>query len=407
MNATRHRLLRRLFSPGGFLVLGVLARLVHILSMGNRAYFGDTAEYEAAAIRLLHGQGFDQTSPRAPLYPIFMALSFWIGGEGNLVAVRLFKLVLAAALMFVTARLARWLGGRGAETLAALGMAFAPTLVFVSGLLYPTTLYTLLLATMALAAWRLSERPTMRLGAIFGAAFVLAWLTDQIVIAPGLAILLWLALHLRSRGAPLVRALAFALAIVAAVAVPYTAFLRTLGGERVYMKKAQSVLHSARTDSVLSQERLIRFPAHTPFQPLFPGDFARRELGLLKGNPAGYTHDVLSEFLHFFQPLPDRIQTRNRYSTPIVLLVGAIYFTVLLPLAMLGLFAGAGPRRGRWLLAIVVLSTAMFYSFFFTQARYRIPVEPQLIILAALGVQRLFPRVTAFISGDGPGAPAT
>jgi hypothetical protein len=44
----------------------------------------------------------------------------------------------------------------------------------------------------------------------------------------------------------------------------------------------------------------------------------------------------------------------------------------------------------------------VFYSFFFTQARYRIPIEPQMLVLAALGVQRAFPGVTTFLAGDGP-----
>ena len=59
------------------------------------------------------------------------------------------------------------------------------------------------------------------------------------------------------------------------------------------------------------------------------------------------------------------------------------------------------------LLAGVVLATAIFYSFFFTQTRYRIPVEPQLVVLAALGMQRAFPRATAWLEGGGARAGPT
>jgi hypothetical protein len=69
------------------------------------------------------------------------------------------------------------------------------------------------------------------------------------------------------------------------------------------------------------------------------------------------------------------------------------------------MLAGAGPLRGRVLLATVVLSTAMFYSFFFTQARYRIPVEPQLVALAALGVASAFPRFSRLLA-EVAGEPA-
>ena len=49
----------------------------------------------------------------------------------------------------------------------------------------------------------------------------------------------------------------------------------------------------------------------------------------------------------------------------------------------------------------MVLATAAFYSFFFTQTRYRIPVESHLVVLAALGIQRAFPRATAWLAGGG------
>ncbi len=399
MKAPRIHPLDLMRSPWGWILIGTLLRFAHILSLGNRYYFGDTVEYEAAALRLLHGLGPDQASPRAPLYPMFMAFSFWIGGEGNFYATRLLKLVLALGLMIVTSRLAQRLGGRTAGTLTAFGIAVAPTIVFVSGLLYPTTLYMLLLAGFTLVAWRLGEEPRVQDGIWLGTLFALGWLTDQVFLAPAFAIGVWLLWRLRAHGANLARTLAIAAIVAAAVAMPYMLSLQHQGGDRVFMRKAQTVLHSARTDPVLSRERWVRFPADAPFEALSPHRFLLREGQLFARQPVSYIHDWLWEFLHFFRPVPDRVQAENRFTQPIVLYAGGLYFLALLTLAILGLGFGEGPRRGRILLAIVVLATAAFYSFFFTQARYRIPIEPQMIVLAALGVQRAFPRVSAWLSG--------
>ena len=95
----------------------------------------------------------------------------------------------------------------------------------------------------------------------------------------------------------------------------------------------------------------------------------------------------------------DRLQSQNAYTQWLILLLGGVHFVGLLTLAFLGLGFGLGPRSGRLLLALVVLATAVFYSFFFTQTRYRIPVESHLVVLAALGVQAAFPRVTAWLAG--------
>lgn len=399
---TRSRWFATLRSPWAWIVIGTLLRLAHILSLGNRYYFGDTVEYEAAALRLLHGIGFDQASPRAPLYPMFMALSFWIGGEGNFYATRFLKLILAVGLMVVTTRLAQRMAGRTAATLTAFGMAVAPTVVFVSGLLYPTTLYMLLLASFTLVAWRLGEQPRTRDGLWLGALFALGWLTDQVFLAPSGAIGLWLLWRLREHGPNLARVLAIAAITAAAVAMPYMLMLRHEGGDRVFMRKAQTVLHSARTDPILSRERWVRLAPDAPFTALSPHQFVLREGRLFARQPVSYAHDWIWEFLHFFRPVPDRVQAENQYTKPIVLYAGGLYFLALLTLSILGLGFGAGPRRGRVLLALAVLATAAFYSFFFTQARYRIPIEPHLIVLAALGVQQAFPRLSALLSGEDP-----
>jgi hypothetical protein len=167
------------------------------------------------------------------------------------------------------------------------------------------------------------------------------------------------------------------------------------------MSKAQAVLYFARADTMLSRDRWIRFPSDSPFVPLKPGAFVAREFGLFRARPVAFLHDYVLELLHFFKPLVDRVSSKNRYNTLPVLVVGAAWFVALLSLSVLGLIAGVGPLRGRLLLATVVLSTAMFYSFFFTQARYRIPVEPQLVALAALGLASAFPRFSTSFAQAG------
>jgi len=161
------------------------------------------------------------------------------------------------------------------------------------------------------------------------------------------------------------------------------------------------VLHSARSDAVLSRDRWIRIPPDEPFVPLKPGAFVGRELKLFRAQPVAFLHDYVFELLHFFKPLVDRVTSKNRFTTLPVLIVGAAWFVALLSLSVVGLVAGSGPLRGRWLLAGVVLSTAAFYSFFFTQARYRIPVEPQLVALAALGMTSAFPRFSRSLAEAG------
>ena len=392
---------RALHSPWGWIGLGVVVRLLHIVTLGNRYYFGDTVEYEAAALRMLHGIGLDQFTPRAPLYPMFMALSFWAGGEGQYLVARLSTLALSVGLMLVAVRLADRFGGRPAAILAAAGMALSPTIVFVTGLLYPTTLYMLLLLSFTLVAWDVSERPSLGRGAMLGTLLTLGWLTDQVFLAPALAVGGWLLWRRVPPLRPYVIALATAAVVALGLALPYVRLLHRAGGDGAFMRKAQTVLYSARTDSVLATDRWIRMPPGTPFHAYSPVGFVRSESKLFASAPVAYVHDWLWEFIHFFRPVADRLQSQNRYTQGLILLAGGVHFVALLTLAVLGAGFGPGPRSGRLLLGLVVLSTAVFYSFFFTQTRYRIPIESHLVVLAALGVQRAFPRATAWLAGAG------
>jgi hypothetical protein len=277
--------------------------------------------------------------------------------------------------------------------LAALGVAVFPTLIFVSGILYPTTLYTLLLLGATLAARAVVERPTARRAAAFGALLGAGWLTDQVFIIPGFVLVLWCVAAAGSARLRVAGMTAAVVVVLAGVMAGYQGMIRDPGrAPAPFMMKAQFVLHYARTDSVTAERRRIRLPADTRFRALGRGDLLAREWGLLRERPGDYLHDVGSEFLHFFDPMPDRIQSDTAFTSRAVLVVGAVSFLPVLILALLGLVAGRAARRDRLLLVLVPLATAGFYAFFFTQTRYRIPVEPHLLVLAALGLVRFGPR---------------
>jgi 4-amino-4-deoxy-L-arabinose transferase-like glycosyltransferase len=379
-------------STSALVVLGAAVRIAFLLTKGDAPSFSDTYEYEAVAMQML-GKTHGAALPRAPLYPAVMALGFLLGGVKNYWAVRWVQLPFGIALIPVVQKLAERIGGRTAGWLAGLGTAFAPTLIFVSSMLYPTSLYTFILAAMTLAAIRLAESPRNRYAVVLGVLAVLGWMTDTVIAAPMIVLCLWMLTRVRTTGPALVRAMLIVGVTMIAVMTPYQMVRRHAGGSpQAFVQKSQWVLHFARTDSTLGAHRWVELPAGESGSTLPMGEFMRHEMHLLGTQPVAYVHDVGFEFLHFFAPMPDRVQTRNQYNQPAVLIVGAIYFTPVLALFLFGLWRGRGRRDQRLVLALVVFATAGFYSLFFTQTRYRIPVEPQMIALASLGVGALIEK---------------
>src|SRR5262249_24583912 len=152
------------------------------------------------------------------------------------------------ALMVVAVRLAERFGGRPAGILAAVGMALSPTIVFVAGALYPPTPPQLLPVSFPPAARVRAPPPPLARAASLGAQLALGWLTDQVFLAPALAVGGWLVWRRQRPLAPYVRALAAAGIAAFVIALPYVRLLQRAGGDGVFMRKAQTVLYTARTD---------------------------------------------------------------------------------------------------------------------------------------------------------------
>ena len=391
---------------GVILAVAAVIRAVLIHQMGSRYYFADTGEYEAAARSLLAGHGPGATTPRAPLYPALMALGFLLFGDGNLPAIRLIQLVVGLLVVALTMRLGFRIGGRHGALVAGVSAALAPTLVFTTSMLYPTALYTALLLAATLVARGLDLRPGLGRGALLGLVILLAWLTDPVAAAPAVALLLWLLWGAlgpgRARGTRAIRVGAFAIAVCTAalLASPWLIYRqRTYGSPAPFMEKAQAILYFVRTDPAVAGVRAVRDTTRH-FHALTATQFVGREWRLLHAQPVPYLSDYMGEFVHFFQPMPDRISTQNVYTSSAARLVAGLYFVPVLLLAAVGLLMGAARARERHLLALVPLSAAALYALFFTQMRYRIPTEPAMLVLAALGLERLFPRLAAALAGE-------
>lgn len=380
--------------------LALVVRLALALHMGNLFYFGDTAEYEQAARSILAGQGPGPDFPRAPLYPLLMAGTFEVAGDRNYMAMRIVQLALGVWVALLTIALARRIGAPGGGRLAGLAAALAPTLLFTSEMLYPTVLYTCLLLAMCLTALAIDRAPTLARGALLGALATLLWTTDQVAVAPIAAIGLWLLLGLPRGGWKLARTLAIVIVSGVLLALPWARWEQgAYGRAPIYMRKPQYVLYMVRHDPSIAGQREVHDP-EIMFHPRTTVQFVRHEFTLMRRQPLAYLTDYTSEFVHFFKPMPDRLQTQNVYTSRGFRLIAAIYFLPVLALTLFGVLLGRARWRDRLLLALVPLATDAAYAVFFTQTRYRVPVEPQLLVLAVLGFAVLVPRRAALGTAD-------
>jgi len=388
-----------------FLFLALLLRIGFVLSQGPGFYFEDSLDYDRAARAILETGHFDPGYYRFPLYPLMMAASYKLFGTGP-APFRIIQAILGTLTCAVVWRMARGMFDRQTGLLALFGMAVFPPHIILSGIEYPTLpgMLAIWAALWMLSVHQRSLSPKVRTILAIGASVGLACLIFPAGLALALFVLLWFALQRR----PIVDKLKNFARLLVATAVllaPWTYVMVRSGDFRPLILKVG--LHL----------------------PIAPGDHyqawegngmnvLRAKLSGLRNNPGWALQHTSTEFLHFWNPYPDRLHSadpafrealhaknqRMESNNPLVgetaRMLYAVGFSLLLAAAGIGALAGWMEIAGTGILVGWPVVLALCYSLIFTKTRYRMPADPAFIMLgchavAAAVQKKLFAGILA------------
>ena len=367
-------------------VLALLIRGGFVLTLQDGFYFPDSIEYSGAALNLLISGDLGIAYNRPPAYPVFLAGIYLFFGE-SILAVRMVESVIGALLAVIIALIGKRIGGQTVGVIAGILWSIYPLGIFITGILYPTNLLTVLLACGVLCCLpdsqqEFSPKRLFAAGVLWG----LGALTIPVVLATIGLIGLWVIYWGRGNR---VRLLSLLFLGAALVVLPWVIRDFYVYGRVVLvgphaiehlptMRSADVELQRRKVDAILS----------------YPGEFAARFAG---------------HFLRFWKLYPDRMAMdrpgyRQQWHEKDQRMVKDTIFNAndlinavgLLSTGALFLFAIVGTlgmcvEQNRWrdlsLLWALILSFAVTYSMFVTRTRYRIPIEPYITILSAYGLK--------------------
>lgn len=377
-------------------VIALLSRGVFILTLQEGFYFPDSVDYSTAAVNLLaHGE-FGTTYNRPPMYPLFLAGVFALCGQ-SIRAIRIVQVVIGACLAVVIAVLARRTGGEGVGALAGMLWSIYPLGVFIAGLEYPTSVAAMLLACAVLClVTKTAQDPGLRRVVLGGILCGLAALTIPVVLATIAAISLWMMYWWRTR-----RRLTATLFLLG-VALPLTPW--TIRNAYVYG-------HVVIIEPQLVQQ--LSWVGKTPKDA--KDNEQERKIKTLLRRPGEFASHFVREFGRFWELYPNRVLMslptyreemhakdarvvrETVFSTGwtsliSILSVGPMFFFALIGTGAMWLQQER--QRHLSLLCMVILSFAIGYSFFFAKTRYRIPIEPYIIMLSAYGLRHTWAILT-------------
>lgn len=383
---------------------------------------GDQVDYHLLAVSLARGDGYvlpdaiGKTYPtafRPPLYPFVLSPAYALFGDSPLLGL-ITQSVLGALLAVAVWLLGRRLWDETTGRLAGLAVALYPMLIFFSGMLLSEVLYALCLVAAAfpLAVWwqRGGSGQALFAGLVLGVATLArptapAWAALLVLLAAVLRIRPWRrlgreALALALGGALIILPWTARNAISLGAFVPLT----TGGGCALYDGNNPYVVENPEMHGAAWSLRSVE-PYATGFRGLSEIEIDRlsfrRAVEFWRDHPELLPSMALWKQLRFWRAsaqagrtgwwvAPDSGAARiARLFDPLLWSYG-----LALPFFLIGtLLVLRRPREGAFVLPVIILSQALLATLYWGSLRFRAPVEPFLLLLAAHGLVAVWRRL--------------
>ena len=379
--------------------LSLAMRVVFVFLLENKFYFSDSLAYEDCAISVLEGQGFGDFK-RAPLYPLWMASVYFLAGGKSLLLLRIADSLMGALLSLVIYFLGKEIYGRTVGVIAALISSFYPMFIFLAGLQYPTLLGTLLVTVgvyFAVMVFRKNQIYLSSLAGLFISLAALAIVPLGVVIV---AAVFWL---LFGANLEFKHKIAHSCLMLAFIILPLVAWTT-----RNYVHHGKFI--PVREDAV---RKMLLFEENWVNNKSTAG--AQEKLMSMYQNPGTFSRHFKENFVNFFRLAPSdsltsadpdynsrihekdkRITETNKFSqSQLSSLISTVTFGSILAFGILGLLFSGKDLRKSLLLLIAIMALAVTYAFYFGKVRYRIPVEPLMIVYAANGFKTVLTYIGA------------
>lgn len=373
----------------------IACSIINLYYFPPTLFFPDEPRFFGSAVRLAASGEFWVNADRAwemPGTALFFAPAVWLfGADGAVIPIRMMQSILLIAQAVLAGSIARRLFGKGAaEIIAVTIVAIYPFFLFYQGLLLSETLFTtLLVASFAALYWwrdrglRLDIALVVTVLCFAAAVYTKATLT---VFPPLLiAATAWSA---GARPHKAVAVLLTATGIYAALLSPWwirnAAVLGTFvpfttgAAQNLYIgnnaDNPDGGVDWTRDVEPKIAERLLAIPNEVERQR----EFEKLAVDYIKANPGAFLHVTARKFVRFWNVIPN-----GEHRTPFYSILSAASYGPVLLLALA--CALRWWRRWRLYLPIYLLIGyfTLVHIVVIAGLRYRLPIEPLLIVMAA------------------------
>ncbi|MDG2047850.1 MAG: glycosyltransferase family 39 protein [Halioglobus sp.] len=419
----------------------LLIRVVFVFTLKDGFYFSDEFNYTVIASHVVEHGTLPESFDRSPLFPIFVAGLFKLGGE-SLLYIRVVQAIIGAIVAVQIALIGRRIGGSFVGIIAGTLWTIYPMGVFMSGILYPAIILACLMTSAVLCLLEKPDGPAyVAWVALAGLLLGASTLAKPMAFASIIFVAFWLLMQ-KTPGRLLLTSVFLSTALMSLL--PWTLHNAVKHGKFIPVesraleklvpwakqpkapvtadKRKQRQLRQATGDSAPvtrpKVEETSDKPEHKPLgqakhnnNPVTQGTTNNELLAMFTQMAKRYP----GEFLSFFEVYPTRVGFLNQahrekarrkkterfvryipFGSDLVmsvsmLSVGSLYFFAVVGIG--SMWREREKRRELSLFILLVLSFALSYALSWGKIRYRVPVDPYIILLSAWGIVACWNKV--------------
>ena len=367
------------------MILALVVRVLAAIVIPDQSHLlVDAVGYRESAVELLR-HGHTGNPYQMPLYPLLLAITG--SGIGQMAA----DIVLSVLLIWIVWALTiEIFADRTAAALAALATACYPPLIFFSVVGLTETLFI----TLVVAAFLSWYRANFTIAAVFA---VLAILTRPIfdLFAPLMILTFALAVHRLSLAQTIRRLIIYAFIYIGLMAPwwisnyhAYDRFVRLTAGGGTALYTGNNPLNKS-GGAISGQDYDLKDFNH--IENLADRDSALRDaaLNFIRNNPIRFFELAVLKFGRIWSPWP----INQGYRNPGIVALSILSFVPVIILAGIGMFMKRDMVKRLAPIYLFGVGYTVVNMIIAGTIRYRLPLEPFLLVFAAVAASEIGQRV--------------
>jgi 4-amino-4-deoxy-L-arabinose transferase-like glycosyltransferase len=391
---------KTVFIAAMIFLFALAIRLAYVLNVSPDYLSPDSYDWTTLASNILNGQSYNSTY-RGPLYPLVLAGIYSVFGYG-VIAVRIFQSILGAAtviLIYFTAK--EIFSEKTAVIAAACGSIYPYFIYYCADLLSETLLTFLLSLSMFLVLANLRQKSNI-LAACYGISAGLTMLCKGLfypffLVSLPLLFFLFEA-SLVKRVKLTILSLLAAVLIISPWAIRnyrvYNKFvLFGLSGQSLWLANnplSYKLQELPETNKDRLQLDFTWFDAkrydEVLSMPAVKGDetFKKDAKEFILNNPAKFASLSLKRLFHFWRLYPVVVTKRNK-------ILALASSGVIIPFGFMGIILSLKKYWKKTIFPILLIGSFSFFHMVFTSSiRYRVPLDPLVIVFASFFIVYIF-----------------